>query len=81
MQKQMTRGVTCKRRHCFIFPTIITHTNSRTPATKRDSTQYRDGFKMGLAGKKPSKMQLKYEGENEYKKMGRWEGQNKKKKN
>ena len=54
--------------------------DSRTPATRRDSTQYREGFKMGLAGKKPSKIQLKYEGESEYKKMGRWEGQNKKKK-
>ena len=59
---------------------IRNNVDSRTPATKRDSTKYRDGFKMGLAGKKPSKMQLKYEGENEYKKMGRWEGQNKKKK-
>jgi|TARA_B110000459_G_C16197322_1_gene310622 hypothetical protein len=54
--------------------------DSRTSATKRDSTQYREGFKMGRAGKKPSKIEIKYQGENEYKKMGRWEGQNKKNK-
>jgi hypothetical protein len=35
---------------------------------------------MGIEGKKPSKIEIKYQGENEYKKMGRWEGQNKKNK-
>ena len=54
--------------------------DSKRPATKRDSSQYKRGFKLGLKGIKPSKMRLKYEGETEFEKMGRWEGQNKKKK-
>lgn len=54
--------------------------DSKRPATKRDSTQYKRGFQMGLKGIKPSKMRLKYEGETEFQKMGRWEGQNTKKK-
>jgi hypothetical protein len=53
---------------------------TKRPATKRDSTQYKRGFQMGLKGIKPSKMRLKYEGETEFEKMGRWEGQNTKKK-
>jgi len=52
---------------------------TRRPATKRDSAQYRKGFKLGLKGIKPSKNRLKYEGETEFEKMGRWEGQNYKK--
>ena len=53
---------------------------TKRPATKRDSTQYKRGFQMGLKGIKPSKMRLKYEGETEFQKMGRWEGENTKKK-
>ena len=49
------------------------------PATKRDSAQYVSGFRKGLKGYKPSKMRLRYEGETEFQKMGRWEGQNVKK--
>jgi hypothetical protein len=57
--------------------------DSSTPATKQDSTAYKTGFIKGARGQKPSANQLKYEGEGEYEKMGRWEGQNavKKKKN
>jgi hypothetical protein len=57
--------------------------DSITPATKQDSTAYKTGFIKGARGQKPSANQLKYEGEGEYEKMGRWEGQNavKKKKN
>jgi len=50
------------------------------PATKRDSTQYKRGFQMGLRGLKPSEIQRKYQKETEFEKMGRWEGQNVKKK-
>tara|TARA_R110000803_G_scaffold210203_1_gene281417 strand:+ start:4279 stop:4560 length:282 start_codon:yes stop_codon:yes gene_type:complete len=48
----------------------------RTPATARDSTAYREGFRRGLRGDKPSAMELKYQGEGPFSKMGRWEGQN-----
>jgi len=54
--------------------------DTKRPATKRDSTQYKRGFKMGLKGLTLSKMQLKNQGETEFHKMGRWEGQNKNKK-
>ena len=50
-----------------------------TPATKQDSTDYKTGFIRGVKGWKPSADRLKYEGEGEYQKMGRWEGQNAKK--
>tara|TARA_B110000977_G_scaffold78481_1_gene105582 strand:+ start:75 stop:356 length:282 start_codon:yes stop_codon:yes gene_type:complete len=50
------------------------------PATRRDSTQYKRGYQMGLKGLKPSAVQKKYQGETEFEKMGRWEGQNVKKK-
>ncbi len=50
-----------------------------TPATKQDSTNYKIGFIRGVKGWKPSADRLKYEGEGEYQKMGRWEGQNMKK--
>jgi hypothetical protein len=53
----------------------------RRPATKIDSTQYKRGYQMGLKGLKPSAIQKKYQGETEFEKMGRWEGQNVKKKN
>lgn len=57
--------------------------DSNTPATRRDSTDYKIGFIKGVKGQKPSAQRLRYEGEGEYEKMGRWEGQNavKKKKN
>jgi len=47
-----------------------------TPATKRDSLDYKRGFNMGLAGKKPSPLEIKYQGKNQYEEKGRWEGQN-----
>jgi hypothetical protein len=50
--------------------------DTNTPATKQDSSLYRSGYKLGQKGIKPSAMQKKFEGENEYQKMGRWEGQN-----
>ena len=53
--------------------------DSRTPATKQDSTQYRQGYNMGLKKQKPKSDTHPY-GEGEYHKMGRWEGQNKNKK-
>ena len=51
------------------------------PATRQDSIDYKKGWLRGLKGDKPSAMEKKYQGENEYEKMGRWEGQNKGKKN
>ncbi len=51
------------------------------PATRQDSIDYKKGWQRGLKGDKPSAMEKKYQGENEYEKMGRWEGQNKGKKN
>jgi hypothetical protein len=56
-------------------------TNTGLPATRRDSLDYKRGWERGLKGSKPSAMEKKYQGENEYEKMGRWEGQNKGKKN
>lgn len=53
---------------------------TKRPATKRDSTQYKRGFQMGLKRLKPSAVQKKYQGETEFEKMGRWEGKNTKKK-
>tara|TARA_B110000858_G_C17761267_1_gene454651 strand:- start:1299 stop:1574 length:276 start_codon:yes stop_codon:yes gene_type:complete len=53
---------------------------TKRPATKIDSTQYKRGFQMGLKRLKPSAVQKKYQGETEFEKMGRWEGQNTKKK-
>ena len=50
--------------------------DTNTPATARDSADYRSGFKSGLNGKKVSELQKKYEGTNEYVEKGRWEGQN-----
>ena len=46
-------------------------------ATKKDSTDYKKGYVLGRKGGKPSSSSHPY-GENEYQKMGRWEGQNKK---
>jgi len=51
-----------------------------TPATKKDSIDYKKGFEMGKAGFKPSPLRAKYEGKNQYEEKGRWEGQNPKKK-
>lgn len=47
-----------------------------TPATKKDSADYRSGFNMGLKGKKVSNIENKYQGKNQYVEKGRWEGQN-----
>lgn len=54
--------------------------DTNTPATKNDSLSYKKGFEMGKSGKKPSALQLKYEGKNQYEEKGRWEGQNSAKK-
>jgi len=51
--------------------------DTKKPGTKRDSAQYKKGYKMGLKGLNPSAAKLKYEGESEFEKMGRWEGKNK----
>jgi hypothetical protein len=56
-------------------------TGTGLPATRQDSIDYKKGWQRGLKGDKPSAMEKKYQGENEYEKMGRWEGQNKGKKN
>lgn len=53
--------------------------DDRTSATKQDSTNYRQGYNMGLKNQKPSSTTHPY-GEGGYHKMGRWEGQNKNKK-
>ena len=50
--------------------------DTKTPATARDSADYRLGFKKGLIGNKVSELRKKYEGTNEYVEKGRWEGQN-----
>jgi hypothetical protein len=50
--------------------------DTNTPATKKDSLDYKKGFDMGKAGKKPSSLRAKYEGKNQYEEKGRWEGQN-----
>lgn len=50
------------------------------PTTRQDSLDYKRGWERGLKGSKPSSMEKKYQPENEFEKMGRWEGQNKGKK-
>tara|TARA_R110000803_G_scaffold56959_2_gene114647 strand:- start:1869 stop:2153 length:285 start_codon:yes stop_codon:yes gene_type:complete len=52
---------------------------SDAQATKKDSSDYKSGYRMGMQRQNPSASSHPY-GENEYQKMGRWEGQNKKKK-
>lgn len=47
-----------------------------TPATAKDSADYRKGFKMGVQGKKTSAIRNKYEGKNQFVEKGIWEGQN-----
>lgn len=47
---------------------------SNTPATKKDSTDFRSGFKKGVNNKKFSAKEEPF-GENEYQKFGRWAGQ------
>jgi len=54
--------------------------DTNTPATKKDSLDYKKGFDMGKSGVKPSSLRAKYEGKNQYEEKGRWEGQNSKKK-
>jgi hypothetical protein len=50
--------------------------DTNTPATAKDSADYRLGFKIGLKGKKVSDIKNKYEGKNQYIEKGRWEGKN-----
>lgn len=54
--------------------------DTNTPATKKDSLDYKKGFEMGITGYKPNPLRIKYEGKNQYEEKGRWEGQNTKKK-
>jgi len=54
--------------------------DTNTPATKKDSLDYKKGFEMGRKGYKPNPLRIKYEGKNQYEEKGRWEGQNTKKK-
>jgi hypothetical protein len=49
---------------------------TNTPATAKDSADYRSGFRMGVKGKKVSDLENKYQGKNQYVEKGRWEGQN-----
>lgn len=56
-------------------------TGTGLPGTRQDSLDYKKGWQRGLRGDTPSAMEKKYQGENEYEKMGRWEGQNKGEKN
>lgn len=49
--------------------------DTKRPAQKRDSVQYKRGYKMGLKRLKPTAKSHPY-GETEFEKMGRWEGQN-----
>ena len=53
--------------------------DTNRPAKKRDSAQYKRGYQMGLKRLKPTAKTNPY-GETEFEKMGRWEGQNTKKK-
>jgi len=50
--------------------------DTNTPATRKDSLDYKKGFEMGKAGYKPNPLRTKYEGKNQYEEKGRWEGQN-----
>lgn len=50
--------------------------DTNTPATAKDSADYRKGFAMGLKGKRVSDVETKYQGKNQYIEKGRWEGQN-----
>lgn len=53
--------------------------DTNRPAKKRDSIEYKRGYQMGLKRLKPTAKSHPY-GETEFEKMGRWEGQNTKKK-
>jgi hypothetical protein len=48
---------------------------SNTPATKKDSMDFRAGFKKGINNKDFTAKEEPY-GKNEYQKMGVWEGKN-----
>lgn len=50
--------------------------DTNTPATAKDSADYRKGFAMGVKGKKVSDIENQYQGKNQYIEKGRWEGQN-----
>jgi len=49
---------------------------TNTPATAKDSADYRKGFRMGVQGKKVSDIENKYQGKNQYVEKGNWEGKN-----
>lgn len=49
--------------------------DTNTPATKKDSADYKKGYAMGLNGKKVSDVEKKYQGKNQYVEKGNWEGQ------
>lgn len=48
--------------------------DTNTPATAKDSADYRKGYAMGLKGKKVSAVENKYQGKNQYVEKGNWEG-------
>ena len=89
--KEMQKGGTARKKPIVLRPDYRnlqlarSYNNAQlgnklnTPATKQDSTDYKTGFIRGVKGWKPSADRLKYQGEGEYQKMGRWEGQNAKK--
>lgn len=49
--------------------------DTNTPASKKDSLDYKRGFNVGLHAKLKGKKADSW-GKNEFEKMGRWEGQN-----
>ena len=49
---------------------------TNTPATAKDSADYRKGFRLGVQGKKVSDIENKYQGKNQYIEKGNWEGKN-----
>lgn len=53
--------------------------DENTPATRKDSTDYKQGFKKGIEGKSFTPRETPY-GRNEYQKFGQWSGANVRKK-
>jgi len=49
---------------------------TNTPATAKDSADYRKGFRMGIKGQDVSALENKYQGKNQYVEKGNWEGKN-----
>ena len=50
--------------------------DTNTPATAKDSADYRKGYTMGLKDQKVSAIENKYQGKNQYIEKGIWEGKN-----